>query len=285
VSRRLNEPGRRNQNPETPASPPACACTGRRGRRRSPAITFHPPALLASQPHFPLAPQPANHILAGPLPRPSNHARRLETRENQIHRILDLGRRLLDPRGQGRAEIQGLHPPAHLHQAPLRRLRRRVEPHRCRGRLAQEGLPARQGRPQARPLLPPPRAGRSRAARLVRHPQALRQDRRRRHHPHAGHRPGKPAPAGHHRPRGLQRHHPRPARPRRRPPLQPHRGHQHQAPRARRRRGRHHRQELRIPHPQVRRGQRPERGRVLHPARGRHHHVTRARSRARHDGL
>ena len=198
--------------------------------------------------------------------------------QRQIPRILDLGRRLLHPRGQGRAEIQGLHPPAHLHQAPLRRLRRRAEPHRRRGRLAQEGLPARQGRPQARPLLPAAGAGRSRAARLVRHPQARRQDRRRRHHPHAGHRPGKPAPAGHHRPRRLQRHHPRPARPRRRPPLQPHRGHQHQAPRAGRRRGRHHRQELRIPDPQVRRGRRPERRRVLHPARGRHHHVPRPRS-------
>ncbi len=128
-------------------------------------------------------------------------------RQHQIPRILDLGCRLLHPRGQGRAEIQGLHPPPHLHQAPLRRLRRRAEPHRRRGRLAQEGLPARQGRPQARPLLPAAGAGGSRAARLVRHPQALRQDRRRRHHPHAGHRPGKPAPAGHHRPRRLQCHH------------------------------------------------------------------------------
>ena len=34
-----------------------------------------------------------------------------------------------------------------------------------------------------------------------RHSQALGQDRRRCHHPHAGHRQGKPAPTGHHRPR------------------------------------------------------------------------------------
>ena len=34
------------------------------------------------------------------------------------------------PRGSGGAEVQGLHPPAHLHQAALRRLRRRAGPHR-----------------------------------------------------------------------------------------------------------------------------------------------------------
>ena len=33
-------------------------------------------------------------------------------------------------RRKGRAEIQGVHPPAHLHQAPLRRVRRRDQPHR-----------------------------------------------------------------------------------------------------------------------------------------------------------
>jgi type I restriction enzyme M protein len=59
----------------------------------------------------------------------------------------------------------------------------------------------------------PAGAGRSRAARLVRHPQALRQDRRAGVTTHMRHRPGQPAAAGHHRPRGLQRHHPRPARP------------------------------------------------------------------------
>jgi hypothetical protein len=44
--------------------------------------------------------------------------------KSQVPRILDLGRRLLHPRGQGRAQVQGLHPPADLHQAPLRCVRR-----------------------------------------------------------------------------------------------------------------------------------------------------------------
>ena len=83
----------------------------------------------------------------------------------------------------------------------------------------------------------PLRAGRPRASRLVRHPQARRQDRRATHHPPARHRRGKPAAAGHHRPRRLQRHHPRPARHRRRPPLQPHRAISDEAPRAGRRGG------------------------------------------------
>ena len=52
-----------------------------------------------------------------------------------------------------------------------------------------------------------------------------------------------------------------------------------------RRRGRHHRQELRIPDPQVRRGRRPERRRVLHPARGRHDHGAHPGARARHGHL
>lgn len=66
-----------------------------------------------------------------------------------------------------------------------------------------------QSRPQARPLLPPPRVGQFRTVRLVRHPQVLRLDRQRRHHTHAGFRPEKPAPAGQttdFRPRRRQSH-------------------------------------------------------------------------------
>ncbi len=189
------------------------------------------------------------------------------------------------PRGAGSAEVQGLHPPAHLHQAALRRLRRRAEPHRRRGRLAREGVQARREGPQARPLLPAAQAPRPRRARLVRHPQAHRQDRREPDDPPARHRQGQPGARRHHRPDGLQRHDPRPARHRRRPPLQPHRAGQREAPGPEGRRGRHHRPQLRVPDPQVRRGQRPVRRRVLHPAGSRPDHGPDHGPRSGHERL
>ena len=82
--------------------------------------------------------------------------------------------RRADPRGEGRPEVQGLHPPADLHQAPLRRLRRRAEPHRRGGRLAGQGVQAGEARQEARPLLPAAEAEEPRRAGLVRHPQAHR---------------------------------------------------------------------------------------------------------------
>ena len=80
----------------------------------------------------------------------------------------------------------------------LRALAPRVEPHRRRSRVAEKGVPACQARSQARPFLPAAGTRRSRAAGLVGYPEALRQDRRGRYQPHAGHREGKPALAGHH---------------------------------------------------------------------------------------
>ena len=52
-----------------------------------------------------------------------------------------------------------------------------------------------------------------------------------------------------------------------------------------RRRARHHRAQLRVPHPQVRRRQRPERGRVLHPDGGRLGHGSHHGPGARHGHL
>ena len=193
-----------------------------------------------------------------------------------------VGRRLFHPRREGRREIQGVHPPAHLHQAPVRCLRRRAEPHRPRGRLARQGLQAGEARQEARALLPAAGTKEPGRRRVVGHPHARGQDRREPHHPPARHRRRQPAAQGHHRPRGLQRHHPRPARHRRRPPLQPHRGHQRQAPRPQRRGAGHHRPQLRIPHPQVRGRLGPERGRVLHARRGRPRHGAHHGHRAGH---
>ena len=83
-------------------------------------------------------------------------------------------------------------------------------------------------------------------------------------------RSARPAARRDHRPRRLQRHHPRPARPGGRPALQPLREGQREAARPGRRRGRHHRPQLRVPDPKVRRGLRqPVSRRVLHAARGR----------------
>ena len=131
------------------------------------------------------------------------------------------------------------------------------------------------------PLKPagPRRAG------LVRHPQAHRQDRREPDDLPARHRQGQPRARRHHRPDGLQRHDPRPARHRRRPPLQPHRAGQREAPGPQGRRGRHHRPQLRVPDPQVRRGERPVRRRVLHAPGSRPDHGPDHGPRAGHERL
>ena len=153
------------------------------------------------------------------------------------------------------------------------------------GRLARQGVQARREGPQARPLLPAAQAAGPRRARLVRHPQAHRQDRREPDDLPARHRQGQPRARRHHRPDGLQRHDPRPARHRRRPPLQPHRADQREAPRPQGRRGRHHRPQLRVPDPQVRRGERPVRRRVLHAPGSRPDHGPDHGPRAGHERL
>ena len=78
-----------------------------------------------------------------------------------------MGCGLLHSRRERRAKIQGLHPSAHLHETPLRCIRRRDQPHREGGGLPCEGIQAGKARQEACALLPAARAEEPRRFRLV----------------------------------------------------------------------------------------------------------------------